>query len=63
MVKRNRGYEMVQDVRFDDVVEDAGIDKSKVMVNGCGGSPSKFHVELSIMRGAWIGMSKQRDGD
>jgi hypothetical protein len=50
MVERNGGYEMVDHMSSHDVVEEVGIDKSKIAIDGSCSTSRKSPLGVSEMR-------------
>jgi hypothetical protein len=63
VIERDRGYEMVQDVRADDRVEEVRVDEAKVAVDGGGGAEEECVYVGRVMREGGVGMLEEGDRD
>jgi hypothetical protein len=63
VVEGNCGYIVVEDVSFDDSVEESTADEAEFAINGCGRSASEIPSSRFIVREGRIGVLEESDGN
>lgn len=63
MVKGDRGDVVVQDVGFDDRVEEVTADEAEVTVDGGGGAAGEGPGARGVVREGWVGVLEVGYGD
>jgi hypothetical protein len=63
VIKWNGANIVVEDVSFNDAVEEGAANKSKFTINRCSCSTNVIPTSCGIVRESWIGVLEIGDGD